>query len=349
MDRVAFNQPCMHWLVAAPFIRDERPDWIFSHINDENHDFQYISADYEHDRSRQLTSARQWLDYLRHALRTWYSIPPWRRNIGYISAFPQIPVILGIIKRVTLSKRPILATMFNLGQTYDGIKGVLARFGLQSINLFIVHSTAEIENYSNWLQIPSERFKFIPLSIKLRAATDVEQLTDPFVFAMGSAHRDYRLLFEAVGQLGYKTVVVAGEHATTGLAIPPNVTVHRSASLEECHRLSQQARVNVLPVDNSSTASGQVTLLETMMYGKAVVATQCIGTSDYLRNGETALAVPAKDLNALKAAVDRLWNDAGMRVRLGDNARQYVRDKVSFFGVSDVMHKALNGLRDGAR
>lgn len=335
----------MRWLVASPFIRSAEPEWILTHIQHPNHRFEYVSADYKHDRSRQSTSAVQWLDYLRHAARTWFSVTPWQRDVGFVTAFPQIPVMLGLIKRLTFSRRPILAGIFNLGQTYGGAKGALARFGLSRVDLFMVHSTAEIDSYSSWLQLPPQRFMFIPLSIQMRPTSHEESPDDPFVFAMGSANRDYRLLFDVVAALGHKTIVVAGAHATDGLEIPANVTVLSGLSLEECHRLCQQARVNVVPVDNVVTASGQVTLLETMMYGKAVVATHCVGTADYVVDGVNAVSIPAKDAGAMSAAIDRLWTDPAMRQRLGRAASQYIHEKVSFEGVSSVMLAALERLR----
>lgn len=335
----------MRWLVTAPFIRGDQPgDWIPNYIEHTTHRFEYVPARYDHDRSRSSTSASQWADYLKQAAQAWFRAGPWRTGVGHIAVFPQLPVMLGIIKRLCFSKRPILATMFNLGQTYGGIKGAVARFGLASVDIFMVHSTAEIDNYSRWLEIPPERFMFIPLSIKMRSVTHGEAEAAPYVFAMGTANRDYRLLFEAAAQLGYKAIVVAGEYATRGLKIPDNVTVLRDLSLEECHRLSQQARVNVVPVDNAVTASGQVTLLETMMYGKAVVATRCVGTADYVDDGVTVLSIPPQDLTAMVDAIRRLWEQPELRQRLGAAAQAYIHEKVSFKGVSSILRQALDRL-----
>lgn len=332
----------MLWITAAPFFRSTSPEWIPKYVASPDHRFSYVPAGYEHDRSRASTSAGQWLDYLLHALRAWFSVAPWRRDVGLICCFPQLPVMLGLIKRLTGSKRPLVAWMFNLGQTYGGFKGRLARFGLRSVDCFVVHSSAEIESYSRWLQLPRERFVFVPLSIQTAAASQEADEREPYVFAMGTANRDYGLLFQAVEALGYRTIVVAGEHAVSGLPRPSNVSVLSQLTLKECHRLCQQARVNVIPVDNVVTASGQVTLLETMMYGKAVVATRCVGTVDYVDDGRTAVLVEPRNLSALRTAIEQLWLNAAARARMGEAARLYIEKHVSFPGVAADMQRILD-------
>ncbi len=330
------------WIAAAPFFRSDDPDWIPRHVADPSLRFEYVAADYDHDRSRASTTTRQWVDYFRHAWRTWHAASRHGSDAaGYITAFPQLPVMLGLIKRLARSDRPIVAWMFNMGRTYGGAKGVLARFGLRGIDRFVVHSRTEMVTYSRWLRLPQERFIFVPLSIKTTSGSHAEDGQQPFVFAMGTANRDYALLFQVVQALGHRTIVVAGRHAVEGLQRPANVTVLHGLPLEECHRLSQQARVNVIPVDDSNTASGQVTLLETMMYGKAVVATRCTGTVDYIADGVTALMVPPHDAPAMTRAIDHLWNDAQARQRLGQAARAYVAASASFQGVARAMQSIL--------
>jgi glycosyltransferase involved in cell wall biosynthesis len=330
------------WITVAPWFINENPEWIPKYIELIGHKFIYVPANYEHDRSRNYTSLNQWIDYLKHGVRAWFKKAPWDNDVGYITAFPQLPIILGLIKKIIKSERHIIAWMFNLGQTYGGIKGKLARYSLRNVNYFIVHSRAEIYSYSQWLDIPKERFIFVPLAIKIRTVTYSENFDAPFVFAMGSANRDYRLLFAAVEKLGYRTIVVASEHATAGLRRPANVSILKNLSLEECHRLCQQAKVNVIPVDNSVTASGQVTLLETMMYGKALVATRCAGTVDYIEDGKTALLVDGKDLTALGDAIEDLWNSPEKRRQLGVASKEYIENNVSFAGVASAMAEILS-------
>lgn len=318
----------MRWKVATPFTRSGS-GWIMAHIPAEQHTFDFVPARYQHDRSRQTSSGTDWLDYFFQALSAWMSACLAGKSVGFITAFPQLPLILGLFKRMTGSKRPLLAWCFNLGRTYGGIKGRVAKFALCGVDAFVVHSRKEIATYSAWLGLPESRFVFVPLSIALRDANFDEETKTPFIVAMGSANRDYRLFVKAVEMLGYSTIIIAGPHAVFQ-KLPENVRILSGLSLEECHEFCQKAALNVIPVNAVETASGQVTLLETMMYGKAVVATRCVGTSDYITDGVNGILIPAKNLDAMVGAIKKLWENAALRHELGCSAKKYVHEHATF-------------------
>jgi glycosyltransferase involved in cell wall biosynthesis len=142
-------------------------------------------------------------------------------------------------------------------------------------------------------------------------------------------------------------VIVAGPHALEGLDLPPHVALRSNLTLEDCHALAQRARVNVVPVDNDSTASGQVTIVETMMLGRAVVATRGIGSEDYVAEGETGLLVPPRDVEALAAAILRLWEDADLRRRLGAAARAHALRHFTFEASAGPLAAELDRLARG--
>jgi glycosyltransferase involved in cell wall biosynthesis len=321
----------MHWKLVTPFLLTKDQPWIHQQVGSPHHDFDVITADYVHDRSRRNTSGREWLDYLRHAARGWFAgLMSAKQPVGYITAFPQLAVFVGLAKRLTGSKAPIVAWFFNLGKTYDGRKGRLAAYCLASVDVFIVYSTREIENYSRMLGLPRERFVFVPFTEELVDPQFTEDPDDPYVLSMGTANRDYRALLQAVATLGLRTIIVAGPHALADLDIPPNVTVRSGLSLSDCHALCQKARVNVVPLDTDETASGQVTVRDAMMFAKAVVATTSIGTEDYIENGVTGILVPPRDPAALAAAIKALWDDPAKRQSLGAAARAWVLANASF-------------------
>ena len=62
--------------------------------------------------------------------------------------------------------------------------------------------------------------------------------------------------------------------------------------------------------------------LEAMAVGRPVVATARGGPSEYLRDGENALVVPADDPAALASAIERLAADERLRARLRDGGRR---------------------------
>jgi|APFre7841882724_1041349.scaffolds.fasta_scaffold06380_2 glycosyltransferase involved in cell wall biosynthesis len=64
-------------------------------------------------------------------------------------------------------------------------------------------------------------------------------------------------------------------------------------------------------------------LVQAMMSGLACVTTEAGAISEVARDGETALVVPAKDVDALAQALARLADDAALRARLGAAARAH--------------------------
>ena len=321
----------MDWLVLSPFVKTTYPGWLMPFIDPARHRTRQVPADYDHDRSRAVSSGRQWLDYLRHGWRGFRQTFG-RQPVGVVTAFPQLAVIVALLKTLSGRKNvPLIAWCFNLAQPYGGIKGKLARFCLPAVDLFVVHSRAEIEIYSNWLQLPRERFVFVPLSAEIRdTATWTEQADDPYIVALGTANRDYALLAEAAGQLGYKTIIVAGTHATAHIQAPPCVSFRSNLTLAECHQLALYSRINVIPIADVNAPSGQVTVIESMMRGVPLVATACAGTSDYVVDGVDGILVAPNDVAAMVSALRTVWEDAALRTALSRNARQASLEKFTF-------------------
>jgi glycosyltransferase involved in cell wall biosynthesis len=239
-------------------------------------------------------------------------------------------------------RKALVAWCFNMGAMYGGLKGMTARTMLSRVDRFVVHSRAEVSRYAQWLQLPADRFRFVHLQ---RAPIPIEETEDerhPFVLAMGSARRDYATFFEAVRNTGFPTIVVAARYALAGLAIPDNVDVRSSLTARDCHRLAQRARVNVVPVLNQETASGQVTLLEAMRMRRAVVATHCTGSEDYIEDGVTGLLVEPREVESLRRAIERLWSDAALRARLAGEAERFVVKHCSDEAAGESLGRILN-------
>ena len=68
---------------------------------------------------------------------------------------------------------------------------------------------------------------------------------------------------------------------------------------------------------------------EAMGHGRAVVATAVGGLLDAIEDGETGLLVPPGDVAALRAALERLLQDAPLRERLGAAARARAAERWS--------------------
>jgi glycosyltransferase involved in cell wall biosynthesis len=82
-------------------------------------------------------------------------------------------------------------------------------------------------------------------------------------------------------------------------------------------------RASIVVVPSRREGYGMVAR-EAMAHGRPVVATGVGGLLDAVEDGVTGLLVPPRDAAALRAALERLLGDAGLRRSLGASARERV-------------------------
>jgi glycosyltransferase involved in cell wall biosynthesis len=63
-------------------------------------------------------------------------------------------------------------------------------------------------------------------------------------------------------------------------------------------------------------------LFEYMAVGGAIISSDLPAVAEVVRDGDSALLTPPGDVDALAAALRRLYDDPGLRARLGEKARQ---------------------------
>jgi len=333
----------MKWILAAPYLQKlEQGVWTTMMNLDPSLNITVSPSHYIHNRSRSKAGINDWKDYWEHSTNLWDKSQ--QTNAGIITAFPQLPVCAGLRKRLSRKSTPIVASTFNLGALHGNIKRILANQALRSINKFIVHSSEEVNHYSHYLNLPSSKFEFVPLHKPMMPATAHENLEHPFLLSMGSANRDYKTLFKAISITGHPLIVVAPPHALSGLNIPPSVTIKSNLSLVECRALAQQACINIIPISNEHTASGQVTVIEAMMYGKAVIATDTIGTRDYIQHEKTGFLTKSHSVTELSQSIDALWHDPTLRKNLSTNACHYVKTELSHQKTASRLLRILNNI-----
>jgi glycosyltransferase involved in cell wall biosynthesis len=337
----------MHWTIAAPFFHAAdmaEARWLDDFVAGGAHTFTKVarnpqpSASSWHRRRSRVTPWREWLPFWQQAQSAWHL-----SQGGCITVFPQLAATVGLHKRLSSSNKPLVAWCFNVGALYPGLKQTLTQQALRDTDRIVVHSSGERESVAKWLRLPIERLEFVRLQrapIPVVAREDTER---PFVLALGSAQRDYRVLFAAVARLGYRTVVVAAPHAVSGLPVPANVELQSALSPAACNRLAQQARLIVVPLVDSPTAAGQVTVVEALRMARPLITTRCIGTVDYVSDGRNGLLVPPGDVEALTAAIEHTWSDEQARASIAREAQAYAETHLSDEAAAAQLLRILNG------
>lgn len=339
----------MHWTVAAPFIHNLKTDgeWLVPYIPGDRHQFSITPrakplANW-HTRSSSATDYQEWLVYLQQGKNAVKET-----DGGVVTVFPQLASAVGIQQRISRRRIPVVAWLFNVGTCPTGMRRWLAQASLQDIDRFVVHTRRECDIYSQWLGLPKERFEFLPYQVSDIPITHAENTTQPFVTAIGSAHRDFSTLFTAIAKLNFSTVIASGPRALAGLELPTCAQAPLGIVKADCLRLAQEACINVVPLLPNArvTAAGQVTIVEAMRMGRVVIASRCNGIEDYIIHGETGLLVEPQSVEDLVQALDLLWNDQELRNRLGQNAMQYAAQHFSDEAAGRGLSKILDELEE---
>lgn len=320
----------MHWHVVAPFIDNvegRNSDWLIPYIPSSNDRFTCVHRPSKeinwHDRSTPVTSGKEWLSLWQQSHEAVHNVEG-----GVITVFPQLAALVGIQKALLVRRFPIVSWWFNTNY-YTGYKRLLAKTALQSIDRFVVHNRVEQKAYSQWLDIPIERFEFVPLQTPIYPITELEETEQPFIVSIGSAYRDYPLLFEAIQKLGFRTIVISGARVLKGLTLPSCVEAPLGLQKPEIISLLQRARLVVLPMVEEGLIAGTVAIAEALGLGCPLIASDRPGVDDYIQEGQTGLLVKPRALEPLTEAIDRLWHDDDLRDRLRKQSRQYAMQNLT--------------------
>lgn len=151
----------------------------------------------------------------------------------------------------------------------------------------------------------------------------------PYIFSVGNdVSRDFETLAHAArlcaASPNFRHRVVI--QTTRAVANDGGLLDIRSQTVPytELRALYQHAALVVLPLHDMVHPGGINTLLEAMATARPIVVSDSKGVRDYVRHGETMLAVPPADPRALAEAMLRLTNAPDEARRLGERARHFV-------------------------
>lgn len=126
--------------------------------------------------------------------------------------------------------------------------------------------------------------------------------------------------------------------AELGLAGRFHLTGYRSAEAD----LYRAFDVFVLP-SRKPEPFGRVTV-ESMMEGRAVIATNHGGTCELIQEGVTGMLVPPSDPKSLASAIDLLLDDRSLREKMGQAAATHAKRHFGFSRYEAEIRQIIDGL-----
>ena len=89
------------------------------------------------------------------------------------------------------------------------------------------------------------------------------------------------------------------------------------------------AAFTITPLHPVSYAAGVTSIVEAMAMGKAIIASDTAGISDYLKPGISGIVVRPNDPVSLANAIQKLNDDPALRAAMGSHNRKWVEEEMS--------------------
>ncbi len=209
---------------------------------------------------------------------------------------------------------------FNFTELPRGTKRRVMANAYRGVERFATFSSFERELYADYFCLPVQRFDMLhwaaqPLPLPEGAAALID---GEYVCAIGGQGRDYATLIKAMSRLPHrKLVIVATPQSIAGIEVPANVVIRCNVGREEVSNILAFSQFMALPLAGAEVPCGHVTIVSAFHAGKAIVATDSSGVHDYLREGETAMLCPPRNIDAMSDAVEACFSNPTLRDRLG--------------------------------
>jgi len=208
------------------------------------------------------------------------------------------------------------------------------------------------EGLQRHYRIPSSRFRYVPFKVNGRALIDRTVRTDGgYIFCGGKTRRDFDTLFAAVKGLPYpvkvatssnRDIIPHGSFVDEETA-PTNVEVIRlDGSPGEFISMMASSRLVVLPITPEICGAGISVYLQAMALRKCVIVSAGPGAEDVITLGQ-AIIVPPSDPVALRASIERAFNDAEYREEVAQRGYEWANslggDEQLFASILSHLHR----------
>ncbi|MCJ7458048.1 MAG: glycosyltransferase family 4 protein [candidate division Zixibacteria bacterium] len=198
---------------------------------------------------------------------------------------------------------------------------------IRKIDGIICHSRDEADYYANLFGLDRKKIKFVPYGIELPKIDLQENGKELYVASAGKSNRDYELVQKATKGLEMKVKIYCSRdyNILTKVDKESNLEVCVDTPLKEFLQGLHNALFVIIPLKVPEFSSGQLVLLQAMALSKTVVATDCWGTKDYLKNMENGILVTPGDASDLREKILFLQNNPSELRRMGENAQKSVQ------------------------
>ncbi|MFI3213619.1 MAG: glycosyltransferase family 4 protein [Eubacteriales bacterium] len=255
----------------------------------------------------------------------------WKYDL-IISHGMQSGIVLSLFRRV-FPKSP-KHIVFDIGSfnsaAETGFALKLMQFASKSINGVIYHTSNQMEYYKEFFPWIVEKSQFMLFGTDKEFFNSIEEKyfvnRKDYIVCIGYNKRDWDTLCKAYASLDTQvTLRLIGNKdyqcENANIEVIPSMSIH--ALMKEI----QGALFCVLPLQNFNYSFGQMTLLQQMAMGKAVIVAKVHSMVDYVKDKENVLLYEAENVSHLYEKMKMLLEDKNMCVKLGSQAKEYIQNE----------------------
>jgi glycosyltransferase involved in cell wall biosynthesis len=216
-------------------------------------------------------------------------------------------------------------------------------FNSSKVNI-IVFSLYEKHFYSEKLNIPVERLKYIPYGDWNNRPEEnhVESEIGNYYFSGGYSNRDYLSLIEVFNKSDKELVIVASKLNVElkNITVNSNIKVLTDIDSVQFDSLVKSAKACIFPFKHDSGASGQSVTLRCMRNKKLIISTDTQVIREYVEDKHTGIILKKIDVSLIPI-LDDIENNFSKYREISENSFLFYKDNFSYEVITNRLYDVL--------
>jgi len=318
------------WDLQPPDYNCEgQPYWFFRHLSEENIKIDVVDNGCPSKLWEQLEKKR-FRFYIWQSLK---KLPALRNYDLILSHGAQSAILLAFLRSLIGVKLPphIIIDIGALNGGRDRKSEVaLFRFAMESVAGLVYHVKQQEIHYQRYFPglLTKSRFVAYGPDIDLFAPLPDVPIED-YILSVGYAKRDWSTLISAYkGLRGRKPrLMILGDSNPISGPLPEGISAMGRVSFRVMMQHIAAARFIVVPLPYIPYAVGQMTVLQSMAMGKAVIASRLPSLLNYINDGRDGVFYTPGNFRELSEKMQYLIENSIIAKSIGENARLATESK----------------------
>jgi len=248
-----------------------------------------------------------------------------RSDVLIVNGGTRFWVWVGLLNRFAFWRKRTILCWELFVEVSAGLKQKVVATAMKGIALSVLWSGPQVASHAKFLDMPEDRFIFIPYKANHTKGPRYDLPVGNYVFACGNSKRDYQCLTEAVRGTEILVIICATDpKVRENIEDLPNV-IKLGATEPDFAKLQASSSFIVIPMTyNGLRGGGETNCCNGMWHEKPVIAADSIMAEDYIIDGKTGYIVPSGDSELLRKRIMTLWNDRELVEKMGKAGHQHV-------------------------